>query len=203
MAKSPQRPISGLRLNYEIKMEGALVRVRIKQPIGNWLGLTPTGPSIGQFGNPDGSTVGSVLAQAGGAIPGGYPHQGLNFLRQPAGYKFQSYTFLVQPGTKLTEAIPGDCEGGTRERLICTFSIGFPRGRKNNRVTRWRVQKWIRGTKRKDDIYGMITPSGVQHIWAERKGKSSNLLPSGVSLPSSINTSNILSFAAQAADLLF
>lgn len=155
--KSPRRPLTGIRLTYELTMGGTKFRVRIKESIGRWLGLKPVRPQTGVFGA---SGLPVVPGVGGGNI-------GKRFLRAPAGYKFQSFTFLVKPGTYIVEPVPGCNAGGTRRRLICSFDIGFPKGPKETPITRWRVESWVNNSPRASQIIGFITPSGVKHVWKE------------------------------------
>jgi hypothetical protein len=156
---SPQRPLTGVRLTYNLTMGGAQFRVRIKESIGKWLGLTPVAPQTGEF-------------QSG-------PNAGKKFLRSPAGFRFQSYTFLVQPGTTIVEPVPGCSGGSSRRREICTFSLGFGRGPKAAPITRWRIESWVANSPKANEIIGFITPSGIKHVWKESKVKppGNNLLP--------------------------
>ncbi|AFZ59383.1 hypothetical protein H6G54_00790 [Anabaena cylindrica FACHB-243] len=156
---SPRRPLTGQRLIYEIQMGGVGYRVRIKESIANLLGLKPA--TTGQTGTFGASGLPVIPGIGGGNI-------GRKYLKAPPGFRFQSYKFLVVPGTKVKEPIPGCNTAGTRTREICSFSIGFPKGVKETPITRWRVSSWARS---KPVIIGMITPSGVQHLW---KGKLSN-----------------------------
>ncbi|MFM2064707.1 MAG: hypothetical protein RLZZ507_4378 [Cyanobacteriota bacterium] len=184
---SPQRPLTGVRLTYELTMGTVKYRVRIKESIGKWLGLRPVGPQTGTF--------------ASG------PNSGRRFLRAPAGFKFQSFTFLLRPGVTITEPIPGDCTGGTRSREICTFTLGFPRGLKETPINRWRVESWARGTTRANDIIGMITPSGVKHVWRESLAGQTGILPNGLpnlpSLPDGFDLGDVIGLTGSILPLLF
>lgn len=157
-----RRPLTGLRLAYRISMGGEQFRVSMKESVGNWLGLTPV----------DSSTEGTF---------GIGPNAGKKFLNRAPGFRFQSFTFLVKPGTKISVPVnTGTCKSTQfRDRQICSFTIGFPKGKvisngaikTNVNITRWRVKSWARGTKRAGDIIGMITPSGNRHIWKGQKGQ--------------------------------
>lgn len=191
MATSPRRPLTGIRLTYEIQMGGEKYRVRIKESIGRWLGLKPVSPTTGVFG-----------ASGLPVIPGiGGGNIGRKFLRQPAGYKFQSFKFLVKPGTYITEPVP-KCDGGsTRNRLICSFSLGFGKGPKNAPITRWRVQSWVQNSARAKDIIGFVTPSGVKHVWKETMTGNAGIIPDiDFALPGGISVGDVIEIGT---DLLF
>ncbi|NET72518.1 MAG: hypothetical protein F6K62_16795 [Sphaerospermopsis sp. SIO1G2] len=156
-----RRPINGMRLAYQVQMGGEQFRILMKEPIGDLLGLKPV----------DTSSEGTFLTG---------PQAGKKFLTKAPGFRFQSYKFLVKPGTTIAEpTTSGTCKTArTRNREICSFSIGFSRGKTNVNgaqrtavnITRWRVKSWIRRTKAANKIIGMITPSGNRHIWSKTGG---------------------------------
>lgn len=161
---SPRRPITGVRLSYEIQMDGKPVKVRMKQSIGEFLSLTPKTTD-----EPD------------------VNENGVKFLPNPGGFRYQSFMFLVDPGTVIKEYIPGCNTAGTRQREICSFTIGFGRGPKENRINGWKVKQWIRRSRRAPSVWGMITPAGTKHAWRGPQPRESDPLipglPNGPDLP--------------------
>jgi len=166
---STKGPLSGARLEYEVMG----VRVLMKESIANWFGFKPAAPKYGKFGSGN-NLVGGVVANVQNAVNNG--NIGAVYAMR-GGFRHQSFTFLVEPGTKIKEPVPGCQENKFRDHLICSFTIGFPRGPKNNRITVSRVKQWARRIKRRNDIYGIITPSGVKHQWRGRLTDDGGLIP--------------------------
>lgn len=148
---SPRRPVTGMRLTYELTMGGAKFLVGIKESIGNWLGIKPVAPGTGTF-------------KKG-------PAQGKKYALRPGGFRYQSFTILLRRGVTITEVLPGCNNGGTRERELCTFDLGMPRGNKDARVAVWRVQSWALNTKQSKNIIGLVSPSGTQRVWRNSDGE--------------------------------
>ncbi len=186
-ASSSKGPLSGARLGYDVM--GA--RVLIKESIANWLDLKPAAPAYGKFGSGN-SAIGGVVANAVNAVNSG--NIGAVYVKR-GGFRYQSFTFLVEPGTKIKEPVPGCQENKFRDHLVCSFTIGFPRGGKGNRITVSRVIQWIRRSKRRNDIYGLITPSGTKHQWRGR------LTDDGGAIPDVLGDS--FDLLKQSAELLF
>ena len=167
--KDVKGPLSGARLEYEVMG----VRVLIKESIANWLDLKPAAPAYGKFGSGN-SALGNVAASLGNVVNSG--NLGAVYVKR-GGFRYQSFTFLVEPGTKIKEPVPGCQENRFRDHLICTFTIGFPRGGKGNRITVSKIIQWARRIKRRNDIYGIITPSGTKHQWRGRLTDDGGILP--------------------------
>lgn len=205
ISRSPRRPIRGLRLTYEINLPsvsndinddeldvlGGVVgtlaaglqhtkmRVRMKESIGNFLGLRPKPPATIEIENG--------------------PQSGRSRLMAPAGFRFESYKFLVVPGTTIVEPNANCAQNSSSSRPICTFSIGFGRGPREKRVNRWRIQQWIMTTRAKDKIMGFVTPSGVKHVW---KGQLDSARTGGGLIPGALDLGDVAGIVGGLAEQL-
>lgn len=145
-------PIRGPRKLYKIEAiqvddlpdgtGGRPAYVKMKEPIGDWLGLQPL-----PWNSPD--LIGTF------AIGGN--NAGYKFIRRRGGFRHKSYTIVAKTEFQIEELIKTD-DGPYNivTRPFKSMSIGFPVGTSVRKFA-----YWIGSTNRANEISHIITPSGV------------------------------------------
>lgn len=124
------------------------VYAKIKESIGDYLGLTPVAwndPVLeGTFGE----------SQSGDNL-----NRGATYARNLGGFRVASYKLIAETTFSITEkfVLPGDTTITEVESQFRTMSIGLPKGHKV-----WQVRRWLGGLQNFDNIRAMVTPSGRQ-----------------------------------------
>lgn len=145
-------PIKGPRKLYKIDeitiggnkagTTGRAIVVKMKEPIGNLLGLTA-------MANDDADLVGT--------FGGTGPNAGYKYIKRIGGYRHQSFILVASKEFKVTEQIRSLAGiTGPVKKKFKSISIGFPKG-----VTVYQLVRWLADTDIGDDISHIITPRGV------------------------------------------
>jgi len=165
----PNTPLRGERLEYLVTgLAGSNYYVRMKESIGNWLGLKPQYPRYGTFqSTPKNSIKSSTGTQLGNA--------GATYTKL-AGFRFVSYKFFLIPNTVIVEPAKN---GSDHNHTMQTISIGFPRGAPGSHTSVHGVIEFAKNCKQAKLIRGIQTPSGTKHLWRGKIGTSSGSGGSG------------------------
>lgn len=145
-------PIRGSRKLYKIPAiqvgesaagtGGRPIVVKIKEPIADFLGLTPMAWNdpelVGTFGG-SGSNV------------------GYKYIKRVGGFRYNSFTVVANTQFQIAELVRGT--NGTYTAVnknFKSFSIGFPKG-----VSVHEFVAWLGGNSILNEVSHIITPSGV------------------------------------------
>ena len=137
-------PIRGARLEYSIPALGG--RLLMKEPFGNWFGLSPVYPEYGSFTSGD--------------------NNGKRYTKR-AGFRFKSYTILLKPGTKIkspkaraADQRKRNADTSTEEVKIGNISIGVSANVAVNEFI-----DWLKSSNKKGQINGVISPTLRKYQW--------------------------------------
>jgi hypothetical protein len=148
-------PLRGAYLEYEVPIKhggsqnekAKNLRLLMKEPIANWLGLQPLYPRYGTFGG-DGNNTGKKYTKR-------------------AGYRFASYQVLLVPETEMTvpkataakqRSLGGNAQ--TEEQRIASFFIGVSAA-----VNVREFIQFLKNCKRQESIIGVVTPRKRKYQW--------------------------------------
>lgn len=173
------RPLKGRRIPVDlpgVDLGGS--QVLMKESIAKWLGLTISNvPTYGTFGSGSNAIAGTPLGNTVGA--GQSSNSGYPYTRHSGGFRYESFKVVLKSGTSIQEP------GGT-SKTPKTISIGFPRGKKGGkRLTVKKIVEYLKGCSQKNNIVGIITPSGKSITWNDSfqgsygSGNTSGSNPSG------------------------
>ena len=145
-------PISGPRKLYKIAdiqvgedaagSGGRPIIAKIKEPIGDFLGLTPLA-----WNDPE--LVGTFGGTAG--------NQGFKYIRRLGGFRHSSFKLVAKTQFTITEIVRDDQgDYSTTTNKYKSMSIGFPKG-----VSVHEFVSWIGGNSKLSEISYIVTPAGV------------------------------------------
>jgi len=167
-------PLRGERLEFLLPINGKDLRCWMKESVGTWLELTPQYPEYGTFNGKGGDKNCS--------------NKGARYTKR-AGFRFQSFGVLLKPGTVIKEPKLG---GGSTDRTPKMVWIGFARGKGETKVTVSKVIEFLKDCKRKDNIMGVVTPSGAKHQWRGRMSETKSPVGGGLVKGIETGVTNIL-----------
>lgn len=147
-------PIRGNRKLYKIPeiqvgedalgAGGRAIVVKMKEPIGDFLGLT-------QMSYNDPAFIGTYA--------GAGPNAGYKFIKRVGGFRESSFRVVAKTQFTIAEIVrKPDGSYAPENKTFKSFSIGFPGG-----VTVREFIAWITGRGVNTQIDYIVTPSGVSH----------------------------------------
>lgn len=119
------------------------IYVKMKEGIGNYLGLTPLAYTDPIFT---------------GVFQGDGLNKGATFRRNIGGFRQGSYTLIAKNTFTIGETIPNNAGGvSIVSKNFRTITIGFPKGHSVNEII-----KWLATTTKLPEIRAIRSPSGHQ-----------------------------------------